>query len=320
MMKEHARSPQEEPEHKHMPGAHVVFAEPKHSYPDFAERVGEEDMESRKPGQPYVLGHDPLELARLDRQAAIIERPTRMLLQAAGMAAGWRVLDVGTGLGHVARIAGEIVGPTGAVIGIDPSVEALAVARERSQAAGVRHVSFEEGDVSTWSTGQPFDAIVGRLLLFHLGDPVAAVRQLTRNLRNGGQFIAVDFDLGGARSEPRVGLAADVLGWIEQAFAVAGASPRIGARLGMILREAGLEQVATFGVQAYLSPQDRASAALIASVARTLAPVIVERGIATAEQLGIDTLEDRLAAEFQRADAVMLPPTVVGAWGAVTGR
>ena len=136
-------------------------------------------MESRKPGEAYVLGHDPLELARLDRQAAIIEWPTRMLLQAAGMAAGWRVLDLGTGLGHVARIAGDIVGPTGAVIGIDPSVQALAVARQRAEAAGVRHVSFEEGDVSTWSAAQPFDAIVGRLLLFHLGDPVAAVRQQT---------------------------------------------------------------------------------------------------------------------------------------------
>jgi SAM-dependent methyltransferase len=276
-------------------------------------------MESRKePGRTYVLGHDPVELARLDSQAAIIERPTRMLLQAAGLAAGWRVLDLGTGLGHVARIVGDIVGPTGAVIGIDPSADALAVARERAEAAGVRHVSFEKGDVSTWSAGQPFDAIVGRLVLFHLGDPVAAVRQQARNLRHGGRFIAVDFDLGSARSEPRVGLAADVLGWIEQAFTVAGASPRIGARLGMILREAGLEQVATFGVQAYLSPQDRAAAALIAGVARTLAPVIVERGIATAEQLGIDTLEDRLTVEFQRADAVMLPPTVVGAWGAVT--
>jgi ubiquinone/menaquinone biosynthesis C-methylase UbiE len=114
-------------------------------------------MESRKePGSTYVLGHDPFERARLDRQAALIERPTRMLLQAAGVGAGWRVLDLGTGLGHVARIAGEIVGPTGAVIGIDPSVDALAVARERAEKAGVR------------------------------------------------QFIAVDFDLGSARSEPRV--------------------------------------------------------------------------------------------------------------------
>jgi ubiquinone/menaquinone biosynthesis C-methylase UbiE len=265
-----------------------------------------------------VLGHDPAELVRLDQQAAIIDRPTRLLLHAAGIGTGWRVLDLGTGLGHVARIAGEIVGPTGAVIGIDPSAHALAVARERAEEAGVRHVSFEEGDVSTWSARQPFDAIVGRLVLFHLGDPVAAVRQQAKNLRNGGQFVAVDFDLGSCRAEPQVRMAGEILRWVEQAFTAAGASPRIGARLGMILRQAGLEQVATFGVQAYLSPQDKGGPALLAGVVRAVAPVIVARGIATMDQLGLDTLEGRIAQELQRADAVLLPPTVVGAWGAVT--
>ena len=59
-------------------------------------------MEARKePGRTYVLGNDPVELARLDSQAAIIERPTRMLPQAAGMAAGWRVLTWAQP-GHVA--------------------------------------------------------------------------------------------------------------------------------------------------------------------------------------------------------------------------
>ena len=54
----------------------------------------------------------------------------------------------------------------------------------------------------------------------------------------------------------------------------------------MILREAGLAQVNTFGVQAYLPPQDQAGPALLGGVVRSLAPVIVERGIATAEQWG----------------------------------
>jgi len=94
----------------------------------------------------------------------------------------------------------------------------------------------------------------------------------------------------------------------------AGASPRIGARLAMILREAGLQNVSTFGVQAYLPPDDPAAAALLAGVVRSLAPVITGRGIATAEQVGVATLEDRIAAELKRADAVLLPPTVVGAW------
>lgn len=87
-------------------------------------------------GQQYVLGSDTEELARLDRQAALIERPTRQLLQAAGLGAGMHVLDLGSGLGHVARLAGELVGPTGSVLGIDRSREALAVARERTERRG----------------------------------------------------------------------------------------------------------------------------------------------------------------------------------------
>ena len=148
-----------------------------------------------------------------------------------------------------------------------------------------------------------------------MADPIQVVRHHIQNLRSGALFVAVDFDLGAARSEPRVQLADDALGWVIQAFTVAGASPRIGARLAMILREAGLQNVSTFGVQAYVPPQDPAAAALLAGVVRSLSPVITARGIATEEQVGVETLEQRIAAELKRADAVFLLPTVVGAWG-----
>lgn len=49
--------------------------------------------------QQYVLGSNPRELERLDTQAARIERPTRVILQSAGLNRGQRVLDLGTGLG-----------------------------------------------------------------------------------------------------------------------------------------------------------------------------------------------------------------------------
>jgi len=81
-------------------------------------------MEGHKSSEnAYILGNHPEELARLDRQAAAIDRPTRLLLQAAGLAPGASVVDLGTGLGHVAQIAGELVGPTGSVLGIDRSAE-----------------------------------------------------------------------------------------------------------------------------------------------------------------------------------------------------
>ena len=104
-----------------------------------------------------------------------------------------------------------------------------------------------------------------------------------------------------------------------RAFRAAGAAPEIGSRLGRIFEDAGLETVTTFGVQAYLSPRDPAGPALLTGVVRSLFDVIVKHGIATAEQIGLETLERRLADELRRADAVFLPPTVVGAWARRSG-
>ena len=274
-------------------------------------------MESHAIGREntYVLGSDQQELGRLDRQAALIDPATRLLLQAAGIGPGLRVLDLGTGLGHVARLAGQLVGPSGSVVGVDRAAPALAVARQRVEAAGESHVSFVEGDVVGWRSDEPVDVIVGRLVLFHLPDPVMTVRHHLANLRAGGLFVAVDFDIGGSRTEPPVGLASELLDWVMRAFSAAGASPTIGARLAPILEQAGLERVTTFGVQSYIPPHDPGGPALLAGVVRSLAGAITKHGIATVEQLDLPTLERRIGDELRSAQAVLLPPTVVGAWG-----
>jgi ubiquinone/menaquinone biosynthesis C-methylase UbiE len=273
-------------------------------------------MDSQPKPQPtYVLGSAPDEFARLDRQAEMIGRATRLLLQAAGISSGMRVLDLGTGLGHVARIIGELVQPGGAVVGIDRSSEALAVARQRTQHAGAAHVSFAEADITRWHAPEPFDAIVERLVLFHIPDAAAVVRHHRRNLRADGLFVAIDFDIGACRTEPRVPFIDDVIRWVNDAFSAAGAAPRIGARLALIVEQAGLQNVTSIGVQSYVPPHSRAGANLLAGVVRSLSMAIIQHRIATADELDLPTLEDRIADELRRANAVMLPPTVVGAWG-----
>ena len=266
-------------------------------------------------GQTYVLGNQAEELERLDRQAQAIERPTRLLLQAAGLTKGMRVLDLGSGLGHVARLAGEFVGPAGSVTGIDQSQDVLAAARDRTGRAGMTHVTFVDGDVATWRSVEPFDVVVGRLVLFHVADPAAVARHHIGNLRRGGLFVAIDFDLGAARAEPPMTLMDEGVAWVEAAFRAAGAWPRIGARLGVLLDEAGFNRVSTFGVQAYLPPSDPSGPALLAAVVRSLAPAIISHGIATAEQLDLATLEHRLGEAARKAGSVILLPTVAGAWG-----
>jgi SAM-dependent methyltransferase len=259
----------------------------------------------------YVLGSDPAEIARLDQQAMAIAGASDALLRSAGIGAGMRVLDLGTGLGHVAAQVAELVGPGGAVVGVDREAPLLAVAERRVVADNVR---FVEADVRSVRFDEPFDAVVCRLLLFHLPDAVDVLRHHREvSLRPGGKLVAIDYDSGGVRTEPPVRLLAEIGEWIEAAFRAAGADPHVGARLAPLLREAGFADVSTFGIQGYLEPAP--GAALLAGVARSLHDVIVRHGIASEEEIGVDTLTARLQHEAEGAGAVVVPPTVVGAWG-----
>ena len=55
---------------------------------------------------------------RLVAQGLLFDPLTRRLLQQAGLAPGMRVLDLGSGAGNVARLAADLVGPDGAVVGV----------------------------------------------------------------------------------------------------------------------------------------------------------------------------------------------------------
>ena len=267
----------------------------------------------KEPTTKYALGSSDQEIERLDRQSASIDAATRLLLRASGIQPGMRVLDLGTGIGHVATLLAEMVGPQGQVVGIDNSSRLLDVAALR--AAARPQLRFTLGDVRSWRDDEPFDAIVGRLILFHLPDPLSVLRHHAAALRPGGLLLALDFDLGAARAEPVLPLVTEALGWVQAAFRSAGASPAIGTRLALLLAEAGLADVQGFGVQGYSAPGDARGPALLSGVVRTLAPQIVAAGLATPEQIGIDSLEARVADAVRDSGSVIVLPTLVGAWG-----
>jgi SAM-dependent methyltransferase len=174
---------------------------------------------------------------------------------------------------------------------------------------------FVAADARDFRDAHPFDAVVTRLMLFHLPDAVAVVRHHLAALRPGGLFAAIDFDVGAARSEPPVPIAATALGWVLAAFRSAHADPVIGTRLELLLREAGVRDVAGFGVLRYLGPEDPAGPVLLAGIVRSLAHQIVAAGIASETELGLDTLQERIARDLAAAGAVLIPPAVTGAWG-----
>jgi SAM-dependent methyltransferase len=263
----------------------------------------------------YVLGSETHEIARLDGQAASIAPATEVLLRASGIGPGMRVLDLGTGLGHVAFAVADLVGAEGAVYGVDRSAALLGIAEQRRRVAGLAHVAFAEADVRAFGAAEPFDALVARLLFFHLPDAVDVLRRQLENLVPGGLVLAIDFDVGSVRAEPPVARVTAAGELIRAAFRAAHADPVIGTRLALILNEAGVEAVRGFGVQPYIAPGDPVAPRLITGVLRTLAPTILAAGLATEDELGLTTLEAELTREIEAAGAVALLPAVVGAWG-----
>lgn len=262
---------------------------------------------------PYSLGSSDPEIARLDTQAEFLTLPTRTLLKASGLQPGMRVLDLGTGLGHVARAVAEIVGPEGEVVGLDSSPRMLEVAASRVDSPP--QVRYVEGDVTAWRDDEPFDAVVGRLILFHLPDPVATLRHHLEGVRPGGRLVALDYDIGAVRAEPADRLGAPMRDLILAAFRAAGADPTIGSRLKQHLGSAGVEEVGGFGIAQYIAHDDPVGSVMVAGVVRSLMPVILGHGLATADEIDVDTLQSRVAASLAEHGSALVPPMLVGAWG-----
>jgi len=261
----------------------------------------------------YSLGYDDAEIARLEGQAQLIREPTRVLLEASGIAPGMRVLDLGTGLGHVAAAVAEMVGPDGQVVGVDVDSRMLELARARTE--HLPHVQLVEADVTRWRGSEPFDAVVGRLILFHLQDPVGVLRHHLESVRPGGRVVMLDYDIGGLRTEPGDPFTTRMAALVMGAFRAAGADPTIGSRLQSILAAAGAEEVGGLAIAQYLSSDDPVGPAMLAAVVRSLAPVMVAHGLTTEAELDLDTLAARTADTLRSLDAVLVPPLLSGAWG-----
>jgi SAM-dependent methyltransferase len=105
-------------------------------------------------------------------------------LAAQHLAGARRVLDVGTGEGQVARLAGKLE-QAEFVVGIDPTVAQLRAARERG---GAPHYLRGDAVALPFNDGA-FDAVVVCLVFEHLVDHTVPIAEIARVLEPGGRFL-----------------------------------------------------------------------------------------------------------------------------------
>lgn len=263
----------------------------------------------------YVMGRSTAETDRLKRQSQLYDGSTWQLLKEAGVCEGMKVLDVGSGAGNVSFVAASLVGPRGKVIGVDSNPVIVEEAAATARARGLNQVSFQVGDINGIALDRNFDAVVGRLVLIYIRDPAALLRQLLGYLKPGGIVAFQDLDWGdGPIADPPSPLLTQAWGYVKEMFHRAGLNNRMGLSLHGAFVAAGLAAprmslFAPVGGGADFDGYD-----YMASGLRSNLPHIVRLGVATEQELALDSFAERLRAEVLAQQGTFALPTFVGAW------
>lgn len=263
----------------------------------------------------YIFGHSQQETEQLQLQARLLLPATQQFLKRAGLTRGMKVLDAGSGAGDVALLAADLVGPTGQVVGVEKNPKILETARARAQAGGAAHVSFLEGDINDLQIEQEFDALIGRYILQHQREPAKILRELAHYVRPGGIVVFMEADLTHlGTSVPETPLFGQVGDWVKEAFRQSGIDVQMGLRLYQVFLEAGLP-APEIACESFLGGgpawpwRD-----IIVGRVRSVLPVLLQNGIATAEEIGITTLAQRLRDAMVSQRSVGMAPDLVAAW------
>ncbi|CCK26302.1 UbiE family methyltransferase [Streptomyces davaonensis JCM 4913] len=200
-----------------------------------------------------------------------------------------RILDIGCGPGTITADLATLV-PDGRVTGVDRAPGILAQARATAAERGRDNVEFAVADVHALDfPDDSFCVVHAHQVLQHVGDPVAALREMTRVTRPGGIIAVRDSDYAAMTWYPASQGLDD---WLDLYHAVAranGGEPDAGRRLKSWALSAGLTDItATSTAWTFATAEERAWwSGLWAdrTLASSYAPLAVEGGHATTERL-----------------------------------
>jgi ubiquinone/menaquinone biosynthesis C-methylase UbiE len=266
--------------------------------------------------QDYILGNGAQEQERLKFQASILEKWTEQFFRSAGIERGMNVLDLGCGMGDVSLLAARLVGPAGNVTGIDRDVAIIEKARER-----VRHhecganIEFVCSDLFDFEATHPFDAVVGRYVLFFQPDPVAAIAHAARQVRPQGIIVFHELDLTTRiRSCPNGTLFDRMCDLMAETERRAGVWVDLGLHLANHFLNAGLPWPTVKGELPVGGEPGSFIYRWIAETLRSLLPSIERFGLASADELDLDTLAARMEAEAATLQTQLVGLLQFAAW------
>jgi SAM-dependent methyltransferase len=267
-------------------------------------------------GDGYVLETGDEGSARLRLLDEVYGASSRAACASAGLGAGWRVADVGCGVGDMSCWLGERVGPDGDVIAMDVSADQLLHGRERAGRRGLGNVSFVEG--SAYEPRLPageLDLVFCRFLLCHLQRPADALAQMAALLRPGGTLVAQDMVMTSMFSDPPSRAYRRFAELSVELGAALGVDYDVGRRLFGMFRDLGLTELSVSVHQPAFATGERKR--LWEYTFLEAGPGAAAAGIGTEEEAA--ELAAELAAISGDDSALVVQPALLAVSGVVPG-
>ena len=265
----------------------------------------------------YVLGYRQAEQERLQQQAQQLAHESSWLFDQIAITGGARVVEIGCGPHGCLDLLSERVGPTGRVVGVERSAEAVALARTLISQRNLGNVEVLEGDAR--STGLPrasFDVVTSRLVLVNVPQPVQIVAEAVALVRTGGWVAFHEADYVSHVCDPPSNAWTSLVELLQTYSAMNGIDPMIGRKLPRLLREAGLTDIRVNPI-IHVYPTDHGRRNLLLDFSENLSErLVAQKLIGEAELTG---LKAELAQHLADPDTLVVSHLYFQAWGRKPG-
>ncbi len=188
----------------------------------------------------YVHGYSNREVVRLNDQAETLDG---IIHNDTFFPGGSLILEAGCGVGAQTRI----IAPKNAdcsFISIDISADSISEARRLLESSRISNVELRQSDIYHLPfPDEKFDGVIVCFVLEHLNNPVKALCELKRVLKNKGTMIVIEGDHGSTFFYPESRFARAAINSQVQLQKQSGGNSNIGRELYPLLKSVGLTQI-----------------------------------------------------------------------------
>ena len=162
-----------------------------------------------------------------------------------------------------------------------------------------------------------FDAAIGRYVLCFQPDPVQLLRVIASLVRPGGIILFHEPDRAQMRSSPPAPTYDQACQWVGETYRRAGVDVRMGIKLYSRSKRPGSRRPPC-GCTRSLAAQTPWTRCTWMPIRPCVLAADMERlGVATASELGVDTLVERIVEEMTANQSVIVGRAEIGAWSRV---